>query len=336
MKQVKISFRNGLAFEGGVAEILSDLTGEFEFINSDDPDFIVFGPYGNNVPPKGKYTRVGYYCEAIAPDLEICEWAFGVPREEEIKNARYKRIQWHGLNPQVLLKNINAEEVYKQKNRFCNFLYSNPISYREEFFRQLSKYKKVDAPGKSMNNMPPIDQQYKGNTWETKRQFLTPYKFTIAFESYSYPGYQTEKLYDAMQMNSVPIYCGDPLVNEIFNPESFVNAADYLAVRNAPLKNLLEKYGQYTFKDFRPGTFTGLNYRVRRKLKTIAKRQKMRLQVNKLDFTPLIDRIIELDKNPDLYMTMLKEPWLNDNKVPEDASVANRWREIFSTVKTDG
>lgn len=329
---IKIKFQNGLGFDA-IEQILANYIDEYDFIESSEPDVIVFGPYGNDIPAKGNYQRVGYYCECITPDMEICEWAFGIPREEEINNPRYKRIQWHGIDPQVFVKkDFDAKEIYHQKTKFCNFLYSNRIPYREAFFKQLSKYKKVDAPGKSMNNMPPIDEQYKGDTWKIKRDFLKPYKFTVAFESYSYPGYQTEKLYDAMQMNSIPIYCGDPMIDEIFNPKSFINAAHYLPVSNTKLKNFLETNGQYTFKDYQPATYTGLQYRVRRKLKTIAKAEKMRFQTNKFDFGPLIEKIIALDNSPELYKAMLNEPWLNNNNLPA-LSTADRWREIFNQIK---
>ena len=79
-----------------------------------------------------------------------------------------------------------------------------------------------------MNNMESIDNKFKGDVWERKKQFLSPYKFTIAFENYVFPGYQTEKVYDAMQTSSVPIYCGDPMIGEIFNTASFLNAPDYV------------------------------------------------------------------------------------------------------------
>jgi len=328
---VKIKFQNGLGFDA-VNELLAELTGEYDFIDSEEPDVIVFGPYGNDIPVKGSYQRVGYYCECITPDLEICEWAFGIPREEEISDPRYKRIQWHGLDPERLVKHIDVETVYAQKTKFCNFLYSNRVPYREAFFKELSRYKRVDAPGRSMNNMPSVDQQYQGDKWSVKRQFLSPYKFTIAFESYAYPGYQTEKLYDAMQMNSIPVYCGDPMVGEVFNPKSMINMADYLPARGGGARGFLERNGQYDFKDYRPGTYTGLLYGIRRKLKTIAKAEKMRLQTNKFDFRPLIEKIIELDNNPELYRAMLSEPWLNENKVP-DLSVAERWRQIFNGIK---
>ncbi|TDG35295.1 hypothetical protein EZJ43_14465 [Pedobacter changchengzhani] len=331
MKKINIKFQNGLSFESGVKEILWELTDEYEFVDSKNPDFIIFGPYGNDIPTKGDYVRIGYYCESIRPDLTNCEWAFGVPIEEEVKNYRYKRIQWHGLNPSVFIKNIDVKSEFAKKTKFCNFLYSNKIPYREEFFKQLSKYKKIDAPGKSMNNMAPIDSQYKGDTWEIKRQFLSPYKFTIAFESYSYPGYQTEKLYDAMRMNTIPIYCGDPKVAEVFNDQSLIDANNYVEVSNNTLKEFLEKNSQYNFKDYRPATFDSLYYKVRRKLKMIGKNEKMKIQLNNLNFTPLIDKIIELDNNPEMYMSMLNEPWLKENKVPESLSSINRWREIFNS-----
>ena len=42
--------------------------------------------------------------------------------------------------------------------------------------------------------------------------------FTIAFKNDSYPGYTTEKIYEPMYVNSLPIYSGNPLVYRDFNP----------------------------------------------------------------------------------------------------------------------
>src|SRR3569833_686367 len=249
-KTVKLKFQNGLNYTYGLIEILNELVDDFDFIDRDKPDFIIFGPYGNDIPPPGDYVRIGYFCENIIPDLGSCEWAFGIPPAELVNDNKYRRIQWHNLNPNDLVKeNWDAEEIMHSKTRFCNFLYSHPVPYREEFFRQLSKYKKVDAPGKSMNNMQPIDNTYKGSFWEIKRQFLSPYKFTIAFENYVYPGYQTEKLYDAMLCKSIPVYCGDPNVDEVFNTASFLSAGDYVNINNSGLVQWLEEKTQPNFPD---------------------------------------------------------------------------------------
>jgi hypothetical protein len=44
----------------------------------------------------------------------------------------------------------------------------------------------------------------------------------------------------------------------------------------------------------------------------------------------VIDRIIALDTQPDLYLQYLKQPWLRQNRVPAGASTKSRWIEIFN------
>jgi alpha(1,3/1,4) fucosyltransferase len=333
-KPIKIKFQNGLNYTIAITEILNELTEEFDFIESDKPDYILFGPYGIDLPKPGPYVRIGYFCENIIPDLDLCEWAFGIPAEKQIDNPKYKRIQWHNLNPEDLVKNDwDAEQILATKTKFCNFLYSNPVPYREEFFRQLSKYKKVDAPGKSMNNMKSVDSIYGEDRWAVKNQFLTPYKFTIAFENYVYPGYQTEKLYDAMRHKSLPIYCGDPNVGEIFNTQSFLNTPDFVKPNNSRLVQFLESASQLNFTDILPQYRKSPKNRVQRKLKSIGKALKMSLQFNKLDFSDLIDQIILVDKNPEVYLAYLKQPWFNNNTIPENSSSKKRWKEIFNNIK---
>ncbi|HVW15749.1 MAG TPA: glycosyltransferase family 10 [Mucilaginibacter sp.] len=331
---IKVRFQNGLSldtFKKDVFDIYG-LSEVCEFEESTRPDFIIFGPYGIDIPKPGEYIRIGYFCENIIPDLSICDWAFGVMPEEKISDPRYRRIQWHGLKPQQLIKpaGYNAAAILENKKHFCNFLYSHPVAYREEFFRQLSKYKRVNAPGKSMNNMPGIDERYAGTVWERKRQFLGEYKFTIAFENYVYPGYQTEKLYDAMQANSLPVYCGDPLIGQVFNTKSFINAPDYITTKHSGLVNWLEHNSQLSFHDILPMYYKGPLHRIRRKLKSIGRQLKMKYQFGKLDFTPLIDRIIELDKDDSKYVETLQQPWFNNNIPPAGASLKEHWLKIFS------
>lgn len=332
---IKIRFQNGLSFQSFKKDVfdierLSDL---FEFEESANPDFVVFGPYGNDIPPKGNYIRIGYYCENFAPDMKCCEWAFGMSVESEVNHPRYKRILWHGINPSQFIKdeNYDAENIYKDKKYFCNFLYSHKVSYREKFFTLLSKYKKIDAPAASMNNMSGIDDLYQGDRWERKRQFLSSYKFTIAFENYTYPGYQTEKLYDAMLANSIPIYMGDPYVSNIFNTESFINANDYITIKNKPLVKWLEKLSQPNFIDIRPASHKSPLHRISRRLKAWGRDIKMYIQFKNIDYEPLLKRITELDNNRELYIEMLKQPWFINNELPAAASSKNRWIEIFET-----
>jgi hypothetical protein len=333
-KIIKIKCTNGINLADAVDDIFFELKNQFHFVESNQPDFILFGPYGNDIPKPGKYLRIGYFCENILPDFSICDYAFGIPSEDEIRNKRYYRIQWHGLNPGKLTKHLtenDIDQIINQKTNFCNFLYSNKVSYRETFFKQLSKYKKVDAPGKSMNNMPSIDNQFTGSIWDIKRQFLSPYKFTIAFENYVYPGYQTEKLYDAMLCNSLPIYCGDPNIDKIFNTNSFINVSDYLRKKPDFIVKTLERLSQQSFTDYRPASHDGLIQKAIRKIKTKGRDLKMKLQFNNLDFSEVIDRVIEIDKNQDLQARYLRQPWFKNNSVDMATTNKEHWMTIFNS-----
>ena len=90
---------------------------------------------------------------------------------------------------------------------------------RDRFFELLSKYKRVDSAGRWLNNI--------GGTVSDKLKFIASYKFSIAFENGSHPGYTTEKIFEPMLVDSLPIYWGNPLVNLDFNPRSFVNYYDH-------------------------------------------------------------------------------------------------------------
>jgi hypothetical protein len=331
---IKINFRNGLTFVGFKKDVfdIERLTDIYDFEESVNPDFIIFGPYGNDIPPIGDYTRIGYFCENIKPDMSVCEWAFGVPPEEEVRHPNYKRIQWHGQDPQFLIKQpgYDAEKILASKTKFCNFLYSNKVTFREAFFRRLSRYKQVDAPARSMNNMTSIDGLCSGGKWEVKRQFLSRYKFTVAFENDIYPGYQTEKLYDPMMSDSIPVYCGDPNIDEVFNTKAFINVWDYIDSGSLVAK-WLEKITRKDFTDIRPQYYHDSAHRVKRKLKSIGRNLKTYMQVGNADFRPVIDRIIELDRDNDKYLEILSRPWFNNNALPKNTSSRNRWIEIFNS-----
>ncbi len=327
MKQIYIKCVNGLCFKDVLRDILSPLNGEYEFVDSNKPQFIIFGPYGNDIPPPGKAVRIGYFCENMLPDMSICDWAFGVPYEEDVKHPRYMRIEWHGVEPIDLVKSpIQLPQQYlESKTKFCNFLYKNPVPYRERFFRELSKYKPVDAPGQSMNNMPGIDINPQADHWETKRQFLQQYKFTIAFENYSYPGYHTEKIIDPMRAGSIPIYFGNPRISDHFNSRSFINGHEYLPCRSHYIADKLQYMSQPVFKIMSSGN--KFSWRVIRKLKGYGRNMKMQIQT--MDFAPLIERIICLDQDDEKYLACAAEPWFLNNVPPSNERTLTRWREIF-------
>jgi alpha(1,3/1,4) fucosyltransferase len=191
--------------------------------------------------PKGDYVRIFWDSEHIKPDMSKCDWAFSTYFEEEINSPKYMRL-FRTLTSDYKLKNlgippikkkIDFKKIKKEKTKFCNFIYSQDIPARNNFFKELNKYKRIDSPGRCMTNMPPIshgnpkESRISENWAKNKLDFLKPYKFTIAFENFSKPGWVTEKLTHPMLVNSIPIYVGNKEVNREFNTKSFINFHDF-------------------------------------------------------------------------------------------------------------
>ncbi len=192
--------------------------------------------------PQGNFVKIFYGGEHIKPDMSKCDWAFSSYFEDEISSNRHMRLpvyvvsdyklKNYGLPP--IKKKINFKNIKKEKTKFCNFIYSQDHLFRNNFFKELSKYKKIDAPGRCMNNMPPIgnyDNPKKSraslNWVKDKLNFIKSYKFTIAFENSLKSGYVTEKLTHPMLVNSIPIYFGHKDVAKEFNTKSFINYHDF-------------------------------------------------------------------------------------------------------------
>jgi hypothetical protein len=85
------------------------------------------------------------------------------------------------------------------------------------------------------------------------------------------------------------------------------------------------------FEDIRPAYLTGPKHKAKRKVKSVLRDFKTRLRFGKMDFSKVIERIIELDTNPDLYLQQLQQPWFNNNTLPENTLNKQRWIEIFNS-----
>ena len=103
---------------------------------------------------------------------------------------------------------------------FCAFVVSNPKSpERNAFFRLLNRRRRVDSGGRHFNNI--------GGPVADKMAFIRGYRFCVAFENTSSPGYTTEKLIEPLLAGSIPLYWGDPEVSRDFDPGCMVNLADF-------------------------------------------------------------------------------------------------------------
>ena len=193
------------------------LSRDLNFKWDEKPDFLFYGDAGKGeqLLYPARTIRIFLTGENIPPNWNEADYAL---THERIWNERHWRVplwrHWYDEGRTPVMRDFDV--VRGRVDRFCNFIYSNDrAKERIEFFHLLSQYKQVDAGGKVLNNI--------GGRVDDKRAYLARCKFTIAFENESHPGYATEKIIEPLLMGSIPIYWGDPQIEDDFNPECFIN-----------------------------------------------------------------------------------------------------------------
>lgn len=109
--------------------------------------------------------------------------------------------------------------VDAERPHFCNFIVTNGgCRTRNAMFLELDRRRPVHSLGNFLPNHH--DDRLSGrwtDDWHrSKLDVMGEYRFTLAFENSSRPGYTSEKLIDAWLAGSVPVYWGDPEVTRDF------------------------------------------------------------------------------------------------------------------------
>jgi hypothetical protein len=315
-------FWPGATVDEIVGLVLCDLTDEFDFRPSDDPDLVLYGPYAGAPPAARRGLRVFIGCENVRPLMNECDWAFGVAHEEVLKHPRYMRIVRWGVGKSYRQEPKDWSQVLAAKTKFCMFLFAHRVPFRESFFTALSRYKPIDAPGRSMNNMPPIDAGPSSATWQNKIDVLRGYKFVIAFENSTMPGYNTEKLTHPIEADSMPIYWGDPQIGRSFNEARFINAHRFLPPQRPTLPRA--PYRSHSVAAHHPPT---LPERLGRRVNDAVTRVEQRLW-SLGGFDRLVAEVIRLDQDDAAYLAKLQQPFLIGDRDPDLTAWVQRWRTI--------
>ena len=175
--------------------------------------------------------------ECILPDLNVFDYGIGYGigsnDTDRIVRRPNRRFLSSFLNKtENPIKDISqAKELLKKKEGYCNFIYSNPDGHknRKLIFDKMSEYKRVDSYGAYLNNMGLVGSGGNDLTQLVKNSvdLKSRYKFTIAFENATFPGYTSEKAYTSLEAGTIPIYWGNPVVNRDLNSNAIINCNEY-------------------------------------------------------------------------------------------------------------
>lgn len=123
----------------------------------------------------------------------------------------------------------NTSKIVKDKPNFACFIVSNSMCWQRNKMFEILKLicnKKVDSLGKFKKNVDFIipDRETQQDEY---LKLINKYRYIISFENTSLAWYQTEKIYNAFMSGTIPIYWGDPLITETYNPECFIHVPAY-------------------------------------------------------------------------------------------------------------
>lgn len=231
MQEIKINFAgfwDSFSYEDNF--LIKILRKKYKLILSDNPDYIICSMFGKPWEYL-KYDGIRIFIsgENYSPNFNIVDYAIGFdPLVYEDRFFRLPGFLWDMDSAYELIKRDHRDQELKSKTQFCNFIYNHDRddNLRRKMLEMLSNYKKVDSGGTFLNNM----EDSRVIKYNEKLNFLSAYKFTIAFESNDLRGFVTEKITDAFKAETIPIYMGDPLIDRIFNARAFINCANYKTI----------------------------------------------------------------------------------------------------------
>lgn len=224
MRTIKIAFSDFYdGFDPVKSKYYCILKKYYDVQLSENPEFLFYSCFGARFLKYENCIRIFWTGENVRPNFNECDYAIGFD---------YMTFEDRYIRDSIFIEKKLDDNFDYFNRKFCNFVYSNGnlgmgAAIRKDFCKLLAKYKHIDCPGKILNNMKEaIEPRYK-NWWKSKQDFLKNYKFTIAFENSSSPGYTTEKLHQPLWANSIPIYWGDPVVERVFNPKAIINCHNF-------------------------------------------------------------------------------------------------------------
>jgi len=203
---------------------------------------VVFGPFGDTWKSLPATQPKVHFTGENTPPVEGAALNLGF-QHKDMAGKDYLRfplwlleIDWFGAdldriaNPKPIpverCTTVLAAEVAR-KTKFCAFVVSNPTNpLRGLAFDWLNEYKPVDSAGCYKNTVGPVLAAGAGGGGGEllKHEFLKDYKFCLAFENASSPGYTTEKFLHAKAAGCIPIYWGDPKVDRDFSLAGAIDA----------------------------------------------------------------------------------------------------------------
>lgn len=156
-----------------------------------------------------------------------------------LMNSNKRVGDWKKTLVLKLLYGFEIKEIYEERYKVINFF--APKDALDLYGPGWNK------GGKTAEETENIKKIYKGFA-ENKHQTLQGYRFVFTFENAIFPGYITEKIFDAMFAGCVPVYFGAPDISDYIPAKCFIDFRKFSSLDelNYSLKKMTEaEYNNY-------------------------------------------------------------------------------------------
>ena len=134
----------------------------------------------------------------------------------------------------VPLRPRDLAPVIKRKRKKVAWMVSHckTQSHREDYAAQLKKYIPVDVYGKCGTFSCPRNEEHWVSHPKCYAKLAANYKFYLAYENSFCTDYVTEKFFNTLQHDIVPIVLGGADYSRIAPPHSFIDASQFESARH--------------------------------------------------------------------------------------------------------
>lgn len=161
-------------------------------------------------------------------------------------------------HPMFMFTESTDSHIFYRKNKFkkgrrmsiVSSNYGDKYNYvkRHELFKGLLETDlDIDFYGRRWNL---ADERYKGAP-HNKSEAIIDYEYSIAIENSSYNNYLTEKFFDLVVCNTVPVYYGCPNVRDIYPEKSFIEI-DFSGPIEKTIEQIADIYNNDSYEDRLP------------------------------------------------------------------------------------
>ena len=194
-----------------------------EHNSAERPDILFYTLLGIDHYRYHDCIKVYYTGENDVPDFNECDYALSFHNIDfNGRHMRYPLYMTYEIDEALTPPALTDAQALNRG--FCTLLMRNADKcdpMRLKIIDAVNRYKPLAFGGPYRNNIGGAVPQ------DEKISFTAGYKFNLALENTSIPGYITEKIVEPFAAPTVPIYWGAPDIARDFNPEAYINVSDY-------------------------------------------------------------------------------------------------------------